>query len=170
MCQCTHLYELTHTLLYQHLQKARHQIRQDWEKNQNIFDFFHSSSIIRFITIKKKEEEEEGSVHLSRAIASQLTSRAGGEGALGGGHGAAVVGDLAEPGHAPEVDLGAVLEGDDDVAPLADEPWHHHHGRHRRVGEVGAVGAGEPGDDAHAAGGEAVPEDEGAGHRRQRQR
>uniref|UniRef100_J3LKF9 Uncharacterized protein n=1 Tax=Oryza brachyantha TaxID=4533 RepID=J3LKF9_ORYBR len=97
----------------------------------------------------------------------RLSSRAAGEGALGGGHGAAVVGDLAEPRDAPQVDLGAVLEGDDDVAPLADEPRHHHHGRHRRVGEVGAVGAGQPGDDGHAAGGEAVPEDEGAGHRRQ---
>ncbi|EAZ00394.1 hypothetical protein OsI_22409 [Oryza sativa Indica Group] len=40
---------------------------------------------------------------------------------LGRLHGAAVVGDLAEPGHAPQFDLGAVLEGDDDVAPLADE-------------------------------------------------
>jgi hypothetical protein len=99
-----------------------------------------------------------------------LAALADDEGALSGGHGAAVVGDLAEPGHAPEVDLGAVPERDDDVAPLAHEPRHDHHGRDGRVGEVGAVGAGEPRDHRHAPGGEAVPQDERAGHGRQRQR
>jgi hypothetical protein len=100
-----------------------------------------------------------------------ITNRhGGGERSLGGGHVAAVVGDLAEPGHAPQVDLGAVPEGDDDVAPLADEPRHDRHGRDGGVGEVGAVGAGEAGDDGDAAGREAVAQDEGARHGRQRQR
>jgi hypothetical protein len=117
--------------------------------------------------LQSRAMRESGSMDHQQA---RPAASAAGERSLGGGHVAAVVGDLAEPGHAPQVDLGAVPEGDDDVAPLADEPRHDRHGRDGGVGEVGAVGAGEAGDDGDAAGREAVAQDEGARHGRQRQR
>ncbi|CAA7395847.1 unnamed protein product [Spirodela intermedia] len=90
---------------------------------------------------------------------------AGGLGSLAG-HVEAVFGDLPELGNASEIHLGAVLERDDDVPPLADESGHHLHVLDDLVGEVAPILAGEPGDDGDAKVGEAVPEEEGPGDRR----
>lgn len=89
----------------------------------------------------------------------------GGLGSLAG-HVEAVIGDFPELGNASEIHLGAVLERDYDVPPLADESGHHLHVLDDLVGEVAPVLAGEPGDDGDPKVGEAVPEEEGPGDRR----
>ena len=79
-------------------------------------------------------------------------------------HGEAILGDLSELRDTPEVNLGAILQGDDDVTPLTNEPGHDLHVLDGAVGEVAAVLARQARDNRDPQVGEPVPEVEGPRH------
>ena len=77
-------------------------------------------------------------------------------------HEETVLGDLSELGDTPKIDLGAVLERYDHVAPLSDEARHDLHVLDHVVAEVAAVLPRQARDHAHAEVGEPVAQVHGA--------
>lgn len=73
-------------------------------------------------------------------------------------HGEAVLGNLSELRHAPEVHLGTVLQSDDNVAPLTDETWHYLDILDHIVRKITPILTRQSRDNCHPQVGEPVPQ------------